>query len=103
MSLTSANTDEKHTAQIDEVIQTFVRKTHWQPELVGRFAGAVAYSQYNWILKRVIRGIVRREGEGNYTDMSRDYDLTNYDEVADFAHEFGTRVAVRAAATTRDR
>jgi menaquinone-dependent protoporphyrinogen oxidase len=99
VSLTSANPDEKHTAQINEVIQTFVSKTHWQPELVGRFAGAVAYSQYNWFLKRVIRGIVRHEGEGNYTDMRRDYDLTDYDDVADFAREFATRVALGAIAS----
>src|SRR5262249_12290110 len=90
--LSSANHDPKSLAEVDGVIDSFVRHTDWQPRLIGRFPGADAYSQYNWLIKRVIRRIVRNETNGQYQDMSRDYDLTDYNEVTEFAKTFGDMV-----------
>jgi menaquinone-dependent protoporphyrinogen oxidase len=101
--LSSANHDTKSVAEVDGVIDSFVGGTGWQPRLIGRFAGAVAYSQYNWIIKRVIRRIVRHETNGQYQDMSRDYDLTDYDEVTAFARAFSDMVRAVPVAGTRDR
>jgi menaquinone-dependent protoporphyrinogen oxidase len=92
--LSSANRDTKSNAEVDAVIDSFVEDTGWKPRLVGRFAGAIAYSKYNWFIKRVIRRIVRHETNGQYQDMSRDYDLTDYDEVTAFAKTFADMVRV---------
>jgi menaquinone-dependent protoporphyrinogen oxidase len=50
------------------------------------------YSKYNWLLKRVMRRIVRKKESGRYTDMSRDYEFTDFGEVRAFARDFGAAV-----------
>jgi menaquinone-dependent protoporphyrinogen oxidase len=93
VSLSAANTDARSVAEMDAVVARFVRDTGWQPNIRQRFAGALVYSQYNWLLKRVMRRIVRKQSNGGYQDMTRDYDLTDYDEV----HVFALRLAGSAA------
>jgi len=93
VSLSAANTDAESVAEMDDVIDRFVRETGWRPHVQHRFAGALVYSQYNWLVKRVMRRIVRKESNGGYQDMTRDYDLTDYDDV----HVFALRLAGSAA------
>jgi len=88
VSLSAANHDAKSVAEMDEVIKHFSMKTGWWPQHVARFAGALVYSQYNWMMKRVMRWIVRHESDDDFSDMTRDYDLTDYAEVAAFAKSF---------------
>jgi len=92
--LSSANHETESNAEVDAVVDGFLEHTGWKPQLVGRFAGAIAYSKYNWFIKRVMRRIVRHETNGQYQDMSRDYDLTDYDEVTAFAKTFADMVRV---------
>ena len=95
--LASANDDERSNAEVNQVIDRFVDETGWHPARVERFAGALVYSKYNWFLRRVMRRIVRKESSGRYTDMSRDYDLTDYARVDAFASEFAQQLAASAA------
>ncbi len=55
------------------------------------FAGALRYSEYGWMMKRVMKSIARREG--NDTDTSRDHEYTDWPAVDRFAND----VAVMAA------
>lgn len=85
--LTSANPDEQHTAVAQRLVQELLDETGLDPEVIGMFAGAVLYTQYGWLKRRVLREIVRREGGD--TDTSRDHEYTDWDAVAAFAHDVG--------------
>ena len=67
-------------------IDKFLRKTGWQPALVASFAGAVKYSVYGPIKRRVM--IVFVGLGGGETDTSRDYDYTDWAAVERYAHDY---------------
>jgi menaquinone-dependent protoporphyrinogen oxidase len=50
---------------------------------VEMIAGALSYSKYPLPLKWIMRKIAKTAGED--TDMSRDYEYTNWDQVRKFA------------------
>jgi menaquinone-dependent protoporphyrinogen oxidase len=47
-------------------------------------AGSLAYTRYNFVIRFIMRRIARKEGAP--TDKSRDYELTDWTEVARFAN-----------------
>src|SRR5262249_24702488 len=98
------NDDAASIAEMDAVVRKFSDSTGWEPGRVVRFAGALVYSRYNWLLKRIMRSIVRKKENGRYTDMTRDYVFTDFDEVRKFAREFGDAVRImspRASASKK--
>ena len=85
VSLASANPDEEHTATAQGLVHELLGKTHFEPDIVALFAGALVYTQYGWFKRRVMRAIVKREGGD--TDMSHDYEYTDWNAVDRFAHD----------------
>lgn len=83
VSLTSANPDEAHTATAHALVQELLDETEWDPDIVGMFAGALAYTQYGWLKRRVMRAIAKREGGD--TDTHHDHEYTDWDAVDRFA------------------
>jgi len=71
-------------------IDKFLRRTGWQPQLVASFAGAVKYSVYGPIKRRVM--IVFVGLGGGETDTSRDYEYTDWNAVEGFADAFARRI-----------
>jgi menaquinone-dependent protoporphyrinogen oxidase len=98
VSLTSANPDAEHTASAQALVDELMHATGVVPDVVGLFAGALLYTRYGWIKRRVMRAIVRKEGGD--TDMSRDYEYTDWDAVEAFARDVGR--LVRAAPLVHD-
>ncbi len=96
VSLTSANPDDEHTATAQGLVHELVERTGFDPEIVGLFAGALVYTQYGWLKRRVMRAIVRREGGD--TDMTHDYEYTDWHAVEQFARDVD---AVVRSTTTR--
>lgn len=87
VSLTSAKTDEKSAAEVRKYVDQLLEKTGFDPDIVGLFAGAVVYTRYGWLKRRMMRRIMA--GAGQDTDTSRDYDYTDWDAVEHFAeHAF---------------
>ena len=86
----SAGGPRPKPAAAQRYIDKFLRKTGWQPQLVASMAGAVKYSVYGPIKKRVM--IVFVGLGGGETDTSRDYEYTDWDAVARFAGEFAQRL-----------
>ncbi|KAB1193349.1 protoporphyrinogen oxidase [Haloferax sp. MBLA0076] len=76
-----------------EYVDDFVSNTGWHPDHVGRFAGAVTYSQYD-PLERVLFKLVSAVTTGD-TDTSRDYEYTDWDDVEAFAEAFANDVDAR--------
>jgi len=46
-------------------------------------AGALKYTQYNFFIKWVMKGIARKEGGS--TDTSRDHEYTDWEQVTAYA------------------
>lgn len=90
VSLTSANPDEAHTATALGLVHELTDATGFDPDMVGMFAGKLAYTQYGWMKKRIMRSIVKREGGD--LDMTRDHEYTDWPAVDQFAHDFALLV-----------
>ena len=86
---------------IEKIMQNFFMKTGWLPTFRKVVAGALPYSKYSWFTRRLMRQIVAKTGGD--TDMSRDYEYTDWKDLEAFAREFHDRalahtVALRAIA-----
>jgi len=69
---------------VRRMIDTFLKDTDWKPTLIQAVAGALRYSQYNFLVRFVMKRISRKAGGD--TDTSRDYEYTDWrvvDRVAD--------------------
>ncbi len=73
------------TADVQRMIDLFVQQTGWTPAHVLPAAGALAYSQYNFLIRFVLKRIARANGAP--TDTSRDYEFTDWTAVDRFVHE----------------
>lgn len=65
------------------VLDTFFRKTGWQPRWIQPFAGALLYTQYNFLVRFIMKMISKREGGS--VDTSRDHEYTDWSAVERFA------------------
>ena len=86
----SAGGPRPKPAAAQRYIDKFLRKTGWQPQLVASIAGAVKYSLYGPIKRRVM--IVFVGLGGGETDTSRDYEYTDWEAVEHFAGEYAQRL-----------
>ncbi|MBE0613678.1 MAG: menaquinone-dependent protoporphyrinogen IX dehydrogenase [Burkholderiales bacterium] len=82
----SAGGPRPKPAAAQRYIDKFLRRTAWRPQLVASIAGAVRYSLYGPIKRRVM--IVFVGLGGGETDTSRDYEYTDWGAVERFAGEF---------------
>jgi menaquinone-dependent protoporphyrinogen oxidase len=76
----------KTDAVLDGILQRFFEQTGWRPATVKIVAGALPYTQYNWLTRWVMRRIVAR-AHGD-VDTSRDYEYTDWQDLRDFAGQF---------------
>lgn len=90
VSLAATRTDAEHQAEAARLVNEFEQATGWRPELTACFAGALAYSKYNFFIRFIMRRISKKEGGD--TDTSRDYVYTRWDEVDAFTDSLLGRV-----------
>ena len=86
VSLSAAIADDKHDEQVWTNITKFVEETGWEPSRVHPFAGALLYTQYDF-LKRLLMKMIAKHSGGD-TDTSHDYEYTNWDDVDRFVDSF---------------
>lgn len=89
----SAGGPNPKPAAAQRYLDKFMRKTGWQPPLTASFAGALKYSLYGPIKRRVMIVFVGLGG-GN-TDTSQDYEYTDWDAVDRFAGAYAQRLEQR--------
>lgn len=86
--------DPKVRADLDAIVKRFAATTGWQAPVVKHVAGALLYTRYSifkrWIMKRIVAKA------GGATDVSRDYDYTDWDDLRAFAEDFRRRVKTAA-------
>ncbi|MFC6955403.1 flavodoxin domain-containing protein [Halorubellus litoreus] len=82
VSLSSASTDPDRQADAARYVDEFREATGWHPDVVGGFAGAIRYSKYGF-LKRFMMKRIAKDATGD-TDASKDYEYTDWEDVASF-------------------
>jgi menaquinone-dependent protoporphyrinogen oxidase len=87
LAIRSLNEDERAEARAFSTL--YEEKTGWKPDVSEVFAGALMYSEYNWLVRMVMKSIARHEGGS--TDTAHDTEYTNWAEVDRFAEAFFSR------------
>jgi menaquinone-dependent protoporphyrinogen oxidase len=97
MAIHSKNAAEREAAKAYG--NRFADATQWHPQLIETFAGAVKYTQYNFITRYIMKMITKREGGS--TDTARDHEYTDWDAVARFTHQFLETISQAEQARTQ--
>ncbi len=79
----SAAGNEKQREDARRCMNQFLQRLQWQPQHQTIFAGSIHYTQYNWVVRMLMKWIAKREGGD--TDTSRDYEYTDWNRVDEFA------------------
>ncbi len=72
------------------IVENFLAEVGWKPDFWEIFPGALSYSKYGWLKKRIMRAISKKAGRD--TDLNRDYEYTDWQQVRKFARRFGQEV-----------
>ena len=80
------NKDTKVQNAEIKIVKNFLKKHAWNPDMVEIFAGSLAYTKYGWLKKRIMRFIAKQAGGS--TDISKDYEYTDWNQVRQFAENF---------------
>lgn len=79
VSNSAASAEPRGPAKARWVAHRFAARTSIHPKITLIAGGAIAYPRYNFVMKRVMRMIAKREGAP--TDMSRVHELTRWPEL----------------------
>jgi len=85
VSLTSAHDDPEHTHEAHQLLQRLLDGTGLDPDIVGLFAGALAYTRYGWLKRRMMTRIAADQGDP--TDTTSDHEFTDWNAVENFAND----------------
>jgi menaquinone-dependent protoporphyrinogen oxidase len=103
VSLAAASKNAETVDAARRLAERFATDTGWRPMRVASLAGRLAYTQYPWIVRLIMRHIARKEGAS--TDVSRDHEYTNWTSVEHLADLLAAQIhspkvsrAVRACA-----
>ena len=96
VSLSAAGRDPQDVVGLATCVAQFIEQTGWTPGRVHHVAGALRYSAYGLITRWVMRHIAARRGAP--TDTRRDYELTDWQDLARFIDEFAATPGVTAPA-----
>jgi menaquinone-dependent protoporphyrinogen oxidase len=69
-----------------KILTDFFAAVGWRPNESTIFPGALLYRKYNWLMRQIMKAIVKKAGGD--TDTSRNYEYTDWDEVRRFARNF---------------
>lgn len=99
VSLAAALVDDMEgRIEAQRLANQFAEDCELQPLVVRCLAGALKYSQYDYLKRLVMRMIARQTGKS--TDTSKDHEYTNWDDVEAFVDEFLAAAKVRAGVQT---
>lgn len=80
----ASRTEEAHREVLGPLTELMLQRG-WSPQWVASFPGALEYRRYSVLIRMIMKRISRQTG--GPTDTSRDYEFTDWDEVARFASE----------------
>lgn len=83
VSLSAAGENPDDWEGLKECVARFQHQTLWTPRRVHHAAGAIRFSHYDFFKRLAMKFIARKRGKETVT--TRDYDLTDYEELKSFA------------------
>jgi menaquinone-dependent protoporphyrinogen oxidase len=86
----AASPAPEQQAEARRYVDSFLRETGFRPAAVATFGGGIAYRQYGFIMRWMMKQIVRRSG--GPTDTSQNHDLTDWGAVDRFAADLAVQV-----------
>jgi len=86
VSLTAVLQDDQSREELREIAGAFFRETGWTPAITRHVAGALRYTQYDF-LKRLVMKLLAKQ-HGGETDTSCDHEYTDWDDLTRFVEEF---------------
>jgi len=95
VSLSAASKNANEVEAAEKLAKAFPTACGWVPARIVSVAGRLAYREYGFFIRWVIKQIAKKEGAP--TDTSRDYELTNWEEVDALARDMAKRIHVRTA------
>ena len=93
--------DVKVDQELEAIRERFFTETGWRPGSTKVVAGALRYTHYGWLTRVMMRRIAARAGGD--TDTSRDYEYTDWVDLARFGRAFAEEVMLRATAAVARR
>jgi menaquinone-dependent protoporphyrinogen oxidase len=66
----------------------FLARYGWRPAITKLVAGALLYTRYGWLKRRMMKRIVAKAGGD--TDTTRDFEYTDWNDLRDFAEDFAS-------------
>jgi menaquinone-dependent protoporphyrinogen oxidase len=90
LAAASKNADSVDAAR--RLAEKFVVDTGWRPLRISSLAGRLAYTQYSWWMRLIMRHIARKEGGS--LDTSRDHEYTNWASVEHLADSLASQIHV---------
>ena len=88
LAAASKNADSVDAAR--HLAERFATDTKWRPLRVSSMAGRLAYTQYSWWKRLIMRRIAKREGGS--IDTSRDHEYTNWAAVEYLADSLASQI-----------
>jgi len=95
VSLSAASKNAKEVVAADKIARAFPAACGWIPARIVTVAGRLAYREYGFFIRWVMKRIAKKEG--GPTDTSRDHEMTNWKEVDALARDIARRIHTRAA------
>ncbi len=96
VSLAAASRRPGEADEARRIAETFATEAGWNPSIVATIAGRLAYTQYGFLKRWVMRAIAR--SEGGATDTSRDHEYTDWTTVERLADAVVNAVRARIPA-----
>ncbi len=84
---------------VDRMLGKFFKETKWHPTLAKPVAGALLYTRYNYLVRLIMRSIAKRAGAA--TDISRDYDYTDWVGLDKFVDDLAEEIHRSPAAAAQ--
>jgi menaquinone-dependent protoporphyrinogen oxidase len=96
VSLAAAGDDEEDVEGLEKCVANFTHETGWTPNCIHHVAGAFRYTAYDFLKRWAMKYIAYRKG--GPTDTTRDYELTDWDDLTRFVDSFvrSTEVSMSA-------
>ncbi|MFI4963551.1 MAG: flavodoxin domain-containing protein [Legionellales bacterium] len=86
VSLSAASDEEESWKELKEITEDFLEKTGWKPSMVEYVAGALLYTEYDFMKKFIMRLIAKRADHN--TDTNHDTEYTDWNKLKTFLHQF---------------
>jgi menaquinone-dependent protoporphyrinogen oxidase len=95
VSLSAASKNPAEVEAAARLAREFAEARGWKPAIVSSVAGRLAYLDYNFLTRFIMKRISMKAG--GPTDTSRNHELTDWAGVEKLAREMAARVHARAA------